>query len=155
MPGTNKRLRRGFTLIELLVVVAILTILMGLTIPMYSKYRERGKYVKAKATVKQLELAFNEYCNQMNEWPESDNGEKELKGDVIKPLVTNTKNIVFFDFGITNNDFNQFKDPWEHYYKVKFDHDFNNSIEHSGSTLRKSVIVYTSNSTGDRINSWD
>jgi len=51
------RSRKGITLIELLIVVAIVAILAGVGIPMYSSYMVRARRSDAKTALEQLRAA--------------------------------------------------------------------------------------------------
>jgi prepilin-type N-terminal cleavage/methylation domain-containing protein len=62
--------RRGFTLIEMLVVIAIIAILAGILLPVFSTVRERGRQATCKANLSQLALAEEMYRqNNGNERP--------------------------------------------------------------------------------------
>ena len=55
--------KRGFTLIELLVVIAIIAILAAILFPVFVNSKERGRQVKCCSNLRQLTLAFFEYCD--------------------------------------------------------------------------------------------
>jgi prepilin-type N-terminal cleavage/methylation domain-containing protein len=71
---TAKRSEAGFTLVELLVVIAIIALLMAILMPALSKAREMGKRAVCMSQIKQLGLAWQQYCD--------DNKEKVPIGDV-------------------------------------------------------------------------
>jgi prepilin-type N-terminal cleavage/methylation domain-containing protein/prepilin-type processing-associated H-X9-DG protein len=64
----------GFTLIELLIVIAIIALLMAILVPALSRAKEMGKRAVCLTHIKQLQLAWNMYCD--------DNDERIPIGDV-------------------------------------------------------------------------
>ncbi len=52
---------KGFTLIELMIVVAIIAILAGVAIPMYSAYMARGKVVEAQSKLTSARVEMEQY----------------------------------------------------------------------------------------------
>ena len=78
--------RRGFTLIELLVVIAVVVALAGLSIPVYSTFRERAKANASTALVQAVAAAIDGYQQQSWTW-ESSPGQRmtrplwDLNGD--------------------------------------------------------------------------
>jgi prepilin-type N-terminal cleavage/methylation domain-containing protein/prepilin-type processing-associated H-X9-DG protein len=64
------RTRRAFTLIELLVVIAIIAILAAILFPVFAKAREKARQASCQSNVKQLGLAFHQYCADYDQtWP--------------------------------------------------------------------------------------
>jgi prepilin-type N-terminal cleavage/methylation domain-containing protein len=57
----------GFTLIELLVVIAIIALLMAILLPALSRAREGGKRAVCLNQIKQLQSAWNMYCDDSDE----------------------------------------------------------------------------------------
>lgn len=57
----------GFTLVELLVVIAVIALLMAILLPALSKAKEQGKRAVCLTHIKQLQLAWNMYCDGNNE----------------------------------------------------------------------------------------
>ena len=49
---------KGFTLVEVLIVIAIIGILMGIALPSYQKYVQKGNRVAALLTLSQLAQQF-------------------------------------------------------------------------------------------------
>ncbi|NLB60217.1 MAG: type II secretion system protein [Lentisphaerae bacterium] len=151
----------GFTLIELLVVISIIAILLGFALPSFLPVKDTARQRKAVITAKHLELAFNEYCNQLQEWPESGAAEKTVRGSLLNKLVNTTvdgENFCFFEIG--TNTVENFTDPWGNYFRVKFDDNFDGKVDlPDGATISKSVIVWTvaTNAAGQVITnkSWE
>ena len=139
----NAALGASFTIIELLVVVSILAILIGFALPSFLSSKDTAGRRKAVITAKNLELACNEYCNQLQEWPGSGAAKQDVDGNLLDKLIgNNSDNISFFEIG--TNTVNTFTDPWGNPFQVKFDHDFDNKVTGpDGSTvISKSVIVW-------------
>jgi len=72
MSKTTKN--QAFTLIELLIVIAIIALLMAILVPALSRAKEQGKRAVCLTQIKQLQLAWNIYCDE--------NDDKVPAGDV-------------------------------------------------------------------------
>lgn len=75
---------KGFTLIELMVVVAILAILAGIAIPLYSNYVSTSRNTEAFNNMSSLRLAEEEYYLENNtyvtdKWYDAVGGNKGLQ----------------------------------------------------------------------------
>ena len=68
----------GFTLVELIVVIAILAILAGVAVPVYSGYITKAQNVQTQIDEAAQERAFEAACAFLNENP--DNYEWEFNG---------------------------------------------------------------------------
>ena len=54
-------MKRGFSLVELLVVVAIISLLMGILLPVTARARLQGKILAVNAELRQITLALESY----------------------------------------------------------------------------------------------
>ena len=59
----------GFTLIELLVVIGILTILIGILLPVVSRVRESGRRTQCASQLRQIGLGLTRYFNDFRSLP--------------------------------------------------------------------------------------
>ncbi|MEN6303579.1 MAG: DUF1559 domain-containing protein [Armatimonadia bacterium] len=94
--------RRGFTLIELLVVIAIIAILAAILFPVFAKAREKARQSSCLNNMKQVGVAFLQYCQDYDErFPKGDSaawGDGAWPGyphggyvDAIYPYVKNVQ----------------------------------------------------------------
>ncbi len=117
--------RNAFTLIELLVVVAIIGLLVALLFPAFSYARQVAKKTKAKAEVKQLDLAFRAIQSDYRGWPVppfvTGSGQ-----DVVFAMVQflnnssgeNTRRVLYMEFdAASTNSSGSFVDPWGSAYR--------------------------------------
>jgi hypothetical protein len=72
--------RRGFTLIELLCVIAIIAILAGLSMPVYTSVREKAYGVQCASNLKQIGHALQAYVG------EHDGVYPEIETDPNQPI---------------------------------------------------------------------
>lgn len=121
MKSTGK-IERGFTLIELLVVIAIILLLAGMLLPAFQYAREVARKTKAKAEVKQLEVAFKALQSDYRGW--STIGASVSGRDVDSGVVQflrggNSRGVVYMEFDATStNAAGAFIDPWNNVYQV-------------------------------------
>ncbi|MDZ7782966.1 MAG: prepilin-type N-terminal cleavage/methylation domain-containing protein [Halioglobus sp.] len=62
---------RGITLLEMLIVVAIFGIVLGIAIPSYSEYLERGRILQAGIDIGQIADEIDDYFLDRNNYPDS------------------------------------------------------------------------------------
>jgi len=68
-PMPTRAKDRGFTLIEILVVTGVIGILLGIAVPAYNEYREKGKIAAAKQVLKDIERAVMALGHDTGKWP--------------------------------------------------------------------------------------
>jgi prepilin-type N-terminal cleavage/methylation domain-containing protein len=81
------RNRNAFTLIELLVVIGIIAILASLAFPVTQAVLQRAYKLKAQATVKDIQVAINNYVTEYNRLPQQGTTENPVQTDQSTPLV--------------------------------------------------------------------
>jgi prepilin-type N-terminal cleavage/methylation domain-containing protein len=85
----------GFTLVELLVVIGIITILIGLLLPVVAKARAHAKWVQCQSNLRQCGIFMQTYANNWRGWcypPGLGSGEpyeQRWPVHVFKPAVWN------------------------------------------------------------------
>lgn len=57
---------RGFTLVEMLIVLALIGVLAGLSFPVFSRVREKGRRTTCQSNLKQIGLAVQQYVQDNN-----------------------------------------------------------------------------------------
>ncbi len=68
-PSPAVRKLRGFTLVELLVVIGIIALLISILLPALNKARQSAQQVTCMSNMRQLGLAFAQYTNNYNSYP--------------------------------------------------------------------------------------
>lgn len=100
--------KHGFTAIELLAVLAIILTIVGIGIPAYNSFRNRGRIAKARAVIQKIEMAAEMYRTDFGEYP----GDPDV-------LVTGVDS----GYGpyMDSRDFSggSFIDPWGSSYEYK------------------------------------
>jgi len=155
---------RGFTLIELLVVIGIIAILMAILLPVVNSAKEQAKKTKARAEIKQLELAWKNLLADNRTWPASANALEAAvymdAGRVSCLVSNNPKRFIYMEISAKSLDASGgMKDPWSRIYRVAFDADYNNSIAFQrGSGTKKTnevvmrAVAVWSDGPGSNIN---
>jgi prepilin-type N-terminal cleavage/methylation domain-containing protein len=142
---------RGFTLIELLVVIVIISVLAGLSFPVYQSIQNSAKKTQAKNDITQIVTAVNAFYTEYGKYPidstvttdtaatyggtpDSKNLFDTLRG---KTTTLNTRQIVFISPAEDTNQVSpkgkvgsdgQFHDPWSSPYVIRMDADYDNQI---------------------------
>ena len=62
---------RGFTIVELVIVLAIAALVLAMTIPMVSRYIERGKITTAVSDLAEISRAVHDYEKKTGALPDS------------------------------------------------------------------------------------
>src|SRR2546421_5181509 len=60
---TRRHCSNGFTLIEILVVIGIISMLIGLLVPVIERGREKAIVAKCASNLRQIGQAISMYCN--------------------------------------------------------------------------------------------
>ena len=60
---------KGFTMVELIVVVAIVTVLAGMAIPIYSSYVDKAKLTLSLSALSILKKALDSYSMEHGDYP--------------------------------------------------------------------------------------
>ncbi len=99
----TRKTNQGITLIELMVVVAIISILILITMPMYSNFTARTRVGEGIALVGQFKQSVAEYYLTNANWPANNNAaglEDDIfynTGDVSKVNVTGGIITIYYD----------------------------------------------------------
>ncbi len=100
-------MRKAFTLVELLIVIAIIAILAAITIPQFSKYKQRAYVAAMKSDAHNIIAAEEAYFAQYDKYATGDltnatGGEISFKDPdndtVTVASVKLTKNVVLLDY---------------------------------------------------------
>lgn len=142
----------AFTLIELLVVIVIISVLAGLSFPVYQSIQNSARKTQAKNDITQIVTAVNAFYTEYGKYPitnaatsdaaatygqpgsDSKTLFEELRGKTTK---FNTRQIVFISPPEDSNQVSpkgkigtdgQFHDPWSTAYVIRMDADYDNQI---------------------------
>lgn len=173
MGSSAERDANAFTLIELLVVISIIMLLAGMLMPALSAVRENGRKTRAKADVRQLEMAYRAVLLDYRTWAAaslSANNNMPADNAVVSYLAgisggapSNPKGIRYMEFDNSSLDTgNNFVDPWivtprQPYHIALGD----SSISVSGTALSRQVGAWSLGKAGasahyaDLIKSWE
>lgn len=140
----------GFTLTELLVVIGIIMLLMGLLFPAFSKARETARRTRAKAEIRQLDVAWKGVLSDYRQWPVP-TGNSSMSASMVDFLsgasAANTRKITYMEFDGASTNAAGMLDPWNQknpnqVYQVSLG---NNEVTpySGGTTLYRSVAVWS------------
>ncbi len=107
--AVQRRAKRGFTLIELLVVIAIIAVLIALLLPAVQQAREAARNTQCKNNLKQIALAFHNYHDVYNTFPQTEAGSSGTLGRAsafasILPHLDQSNIYNRYDFSLGNSD---------------------------------------------------
>lgn len=135
----NKKL--GLTIIELTVVILILSILSAIAVGVYTGYLERARYVAARSTIEELELAISRYEVDLGEFPLSGRytGPLPASGQHFVSPIDGNGNLMLCLMHSTSADANNPSDPrwFGPYIKPQFD----DMGDHTGQPIVSSTAV--------------
>jgi prepilin-type N-terminal cleavage/methylation domain-containing protein len=154
---------KGFTLIELLVVIAIITLLAALLFPAFTGARDTARKTKAKADVRQLDMAFKAVLMDFRTWGASGIGPvAPVPSGQLVPYLNggNSKSIRYMEFDQKSLDISgqKFLDPWNNEYQVALG---DSSVTVGGKTLPRQVAAWSLGNKrltalyNDYIKSWE
>jgi prepilin-type N-terminal cleavage/methylation domain-containing protein len=145
---------QGFTLIELLVVIGIIAILMAMLFPVINAAKNQAKKTRARAEIKQLELAWKNVLSDNRTWPAQASASESavtMDKDRVSCLMSNnTKNLNYMEISSKSTAVSGgMKDPWStdadpRLYKIAFDVNYDNQIaiqRGTGSKKTNNVVM--------------
>jgi len=153
LSAVTDRRYRAFTLIELLVVIAIISVLAGLSFPVFQSVQNSAKKTQAKNDVTQIVTAVNAFYTEYGQYPfpagtNSDatalfeNGSSNTNDKIFVELFgktgsKNTRQIAFISPPNVKDDTNprsgittagRYYDPWGSPYALSIDWDYDNEV---------------------------
>ncbi len=70
--GSQGGLLRAFTLVEVIVVISIITLLMSISLPVFTKVRQNARWIITMNNQREIVAAVNEFaCNNDDSYPDS------------------------------------------------------------------------------------
>ncbi len=161
MSGTRST-PNAFTLIEILVMLGILTILVGLALPMFQQTRAKSKLARVQADISQIESALNLYKMDYGAGPDAsitalianDPGGYTILSPA-NPLISTSTGEPYFIVPSARCDAatHQFLDPWKTpYYIVPIATHNTNSFDIFSAGPDK---IRQNLPNSDDINNWD
>ena len=133
-PMPTRAKDRGFTLIEVLVVTGVIGILLGIAVPAYNEYREKGKIAEARYDLKRIETAIVTLATDTGEWPNHQTIGYKCEAPVncntneLSNFYGNTAGLLIQDPGTAYDNWNGPyipsipKDPWGNDYFMDTDY---------------------------------
>ncbi len=84
----------GFTLIEVLIVLVVISIMIAIALPVFSRAREKGRSATCQSNLKQIALAMQQYVQDHDGWYPSAGiigTDQKQWASHIRPYVRNTQ----------------------------------------------------------------
>ncbi|NMA47394.1 MAG: hypothetical protein GX945_12615 [Lentisphaerae bacterium] len=169
--------KRVFTLVELLIVIGIIIILSGVLLPVLVGAGKKADQTKAKAEITTLVNAIKHFESTYGVLPIPDGAGEVLTPAEYTQLILilqaentaddaaataltaantnkNSRKVKFLD--IVGNRRGVYVDPWDRFYNVLLDHDYNGEITTipngvAATSLRYSIVVWSMGPDG-RVN---
>ena len=130
-----KHIKKGFTLIEMLIVIVVIAILASMLLGAFMQARHLARKTKADAQLRELISAWHQYYvtyidgEPDGKWPtfvnKTPDGYVPMKYANLKYLISpdeNPRKLVFLNVTLkTNNNNEEYKDPWGNVYQINFD----------------------------------
>ncbi len=104
----KQKLREGFTLIEILIVIAVISILVGITLPRFRGMQQEGNIAKAKAELRSLQSAVETYyVHNNNTYPDTGSSalQTALNAQVPRIMPSLTDSVPTDPFSTTGADY--------------------------------------------------
>ena len=146
----KKKYTDGFTLLELLVVIGIIAILAGLLFPAITGALRTAQKNKAIGDCRAIETAIMQYYNEYNKWPGSGGSVNSIIDILIggsSSTAQNPRQSKFLTADVDSSG--NLLDPWDNAYQYTCDDDYNNEVVALGTTLKKSVAVWSEGRDGN------
>jgi len=169
--------KRVFTLVELLIVIGIIIILSGVLLPVLVGAGKKADQTKAKAEITTLVNAIKHFESTYGVLPIPDGAGEVLTPAEYTQLILilqaentaddaaataltaantnkNSRKVKFLD--IVGNRRGVYVDPWDRFYNVLLDHDYNGEITTipagvsiaPSTPLRYSIVVWSTGPDG-------
>ncbi|MBN2301708.1 MAG: hypothetical protein JXN60_04235, partial [Lentisphaerae bacterium] len=137
---------------ELLVVIVIISILIGLMLPVLSHVRETTRKTAARDTVGQLVVCWKSYLNDYRCFPDESLTEMDLLAvSILAGSNYNHKGFAYMEFTAEQMT-NGLVDPWGNRYQIALDNGvsprddtgaYDGKVTPFGAEVRRPVLVWS------------